>query len=197
MQVRTISWVWNWGMHERKRGKLRERASDIRNSSGDPDKTRHFASIKKGTEMRCNKSHTRVAESVGCTLDSDSFFHFKPAQPANLCFSLHWLPCSYLCSKKEESPECWMDFQWVCRGTVLHWALRNQSELMKNNNKISVHFPHAHKVNVLCSLLPSLTLETKPKSHGVIRLVSLVQLPCSITEKVWKAYYGILHSPLF
>lgn len=184
-------------MHERKRSKLREQASDIRNSSWDPNKTRHFVLIKKGTEMCCNKSHTRAAESVGCTLDSDSFFHFKPAQSENLCFLLHWLLCSYLSSKREESPECWMVFQWVYWGTVLHWTLRNQSELMKNNNKISVHFPHAHKVNVLCSLLPSLTLERKPKSHRVIRLVSLVQLPCSITEKVWKAYSGILHSPLF
>lgn len=68
---------------------------------------------------------------------------------------------------------------------------------MKNNNKISVHFPHAHKVNALCSLLPSLALERKPKSHGVITLVSLVQLPCSITKKVWKAYYKIFHSQLF
>lgn len=102
-QVRTTSWVWNWGMPERKRSKPREQASDIGDSSWDLDKTRHFVLIKNGTEMCCNKSHTRAAESVGCTLDSDEFFHFKPAQPANLCFSLHWLLCSYLCSKKKKA----------------------------------------------------------------------------------------------
>lgn len=51
--------------------------------------------------MCCNKSHTRLEESVGCTLDSDSFFHFKPAQPANLCFSLHCC-CVPICVQKKK-----------------------------------------------------------------------------------------------
>lgn len=102
------SWGLNRGMCERKRSKLREQAPDIRDSAWDPEKIGQFVLIKKATEMSCNDSHTRVADSVGCTLDSDSLFGFKPAQPANLCFLLRWLLCSYLCpnEKKALDAEC-------------------------------------------------------------------------------------------
>jgi len=85
---------------------LREQVPDIRDSSWDPEKTGHFVLIKKSTEMSCNESNTRVEDSVGCTLDSDSLF--KPDQPANLRFLLHRLLCSYLCSKgkKALNAEC-------------------------------------------------------------------------------------------
>lgn len=90
-------------MHERKRSKLGEQAPDIRDSSRDAEEIGHFVLIKEATKMSCSESHARVAESVGCTLDSDSSFHFKPAQPANLCFMLHRLLCSYLCSNEKKA----------------------------------------------------------------------------------------------
>lgn len=59
-------------MHERKRSKLREQAPDVKDSSWDAEKIGHFVLIKKSTEMFRVESHTRVADSVGYTLDSDS-----------------------------------------------------------------------------------------------------------------------------
>lgn len=191
------SWELNWGMCERKRRKLREQAPNIRDSAWDPEKIGQFVLIKKATEMPCNDSHTRVADSVGCTLDSDSLFRFKPAQPANLCFLLRWLLCSYLCSNEKRSSRCWMSFQWVYQGKVLLWTLRNQSELMKNSNRISPHFPHAHKVNILCSLSPSLALIKTRSNNPYFSLKFLVKLPSNITEQVQKTYQEILHSQLF
>lgn len=65
---------------------------------------------------------------------------------------------------------------------------------MKNNNKISVHFPHAHKVKILCSLLPSLALIKTWSNKTYYSLKFLVNLPCNSNKQVPKTYKEMLRS---
>lgn len=68
---------------------------------------------------------------------------------------------------------------------------------MKNNNKISVHFPHAHKVKILCSLLPSLALIKTWSNKTYFSLKFLVNLPCNSNKQVPNTYKEMLRSQVF